>query len=745
MPATRLEIGEEVGAKKTFVWVLEWPGWCRAGKDVTLAIDALIEHRDRYAIVATAAGLGLPDASADALDTVVSVTGGGGTDFGVPTTITDRDRDPVSAAEAERLASLVAASWTVLDRVAARSPEALRKGPRGGGRDRDKLIGHVDRGRSCLCPRDRHQAPDTLARGPRRRRRRAGRDGRALACAIRRVPARGPTVDAAVRGPPHRLARPRSRVGDGGSAHHGRLTVSRRWSSSARSRRSPRRSGPAAVRPAARSSRTDVAPSAFESFDPSGRRISGWWANVAGGQRPRHAPSRICAGGRVEQVAAADHEIDALAEVVDDDREAVRPVARDGRGSARSPPAPTSPVARADELVHPALRSAAERDAQDRTVQRPIAAAARAARPCPWRARDRLTSARTSAACSRSHRRGPRPRSRSSAVPVGASSSDWRTGPRSAHEPEPGEVLEQRGVVLGPASLPVVVLDRAAAPRRAAPAPSPTRRSRSRRARDGGSRSAPARTAVTDRGQPGSVGAVAPSARRRSRGLERARRDHQPPIEREQVGLRAADPRSPSITRSRTSRSRSASRIARRPRGLRPPDRARQLGALVEQRRPAAGRGRRSCGAGGAARRVSGGRAQARVVPEPSGDRLEREVIAARALPDDRLERDVVEVVDLPERLALGRVRQVDLDERPLDRRAARREGRRSCGSGHPRSRSRRRSRAAWSRSISAPSWFDWKKSTVETELAARAAIPSWISLERSRGRRSRARASRRG
>lgn len=143
MPATRLEIGEEVGAKKTFVWVLEWPGWCRAGKDVTLAIDALIEHRDRYAIVATAAGLGLPDASADALDTVVSVTGGGGTDFGVPTTITDRDRDPVSAAEAERLASLVAASWTVLDRVAARSPEALRKGPRGGGRDRDKLIGHV--------------------------------------------------------------------------------------------------------------------------------------------------------------------------------------------------------------------------------------------------------------------------------------------------------------------------------------------------------------------------------------------------------------------------------------------------------------------------------------------------------------------------------------------------------------------------------------------------------------------------
>ena len=57
--------------------------------------------------------------------------------------ITEPDRERVTAAEAERLAELVEAAWTVFDRVAAGAPAELRKGPRGGGRDRDKMIGHV--------------------------------------------------------------------------------------------------------------------------------------------------------------------------------------------------------------------------------------------------------------------------------------------------------------------------------------------------------------------------------------------------------------------------------------------------------------------------------------------------------------------------------------------------------------------------------------------------------------------------
>jgi len=41
------------------------------------------------------------------------------------------------------MCDLVQACWTYLDRVVARAPATLRKGPRGGGRDRDVMFDHV--------------------------------------------------------------------------------------------------------------------------------------------------------------------------------------------------------------------------------------------------------------------------------------------------------------------------------------------------------------------------------------------------------------------------------------------------------------------------------------------------------------------------------------------------------------------------------------------------------------------------
>ena len=140
--AGRLEIGVERGTKKAFAWALEWPGWCRSGKDPDLAQAALLAAMPRYAVVADAAGLALP--TTFELEIVETVAGDGGTDFGVPSAITDLDRRPVSAAEGERLASIVEAAWTVFERVAAAAPAELRKGPRGGGRDTDRMIEHVD-------------------------------------------------------------------------------------------------------------------------------------------------------------------------------------------------------------------------------------------------------------------------------------------------------------------------------------------------------------------------------------------------------------------------------------------------------------------------------------------------------------------------------------------------------------------------------------------------------------------------
>jgi hypothetical protein len=143
MGRSRLEIGQETGDKRVFFWVIDWPGWCRGAQTVEAAHEALVVYAPRYAVAARAAGLDLPDADGAELQVVESVGGGSGTDYGVPSAVTDDDRRPATKAQAERLAALVEAAWMVFDEVAAGAPASLRKGPRGGGRDRDKMIGHV--------------------------------------------------------------------------------------------------------------------------------------------------------------------------------------------------------------------------------------------------------------------------------------------------------------------------------------------------------------------------------------------------------------------------------------------------------------------------------------------------------------------------------------------------------------------------------------------------------------------------
>ncbi len=131
----------ETTPKKAFASALDWPGLARGGRDEAVAIAALTAALPRYAAVARAAGL--PFDADGALHVVERVEGDASTVFGVPAKVGEADRRPVSAEEAERLAALVAAAWAALDRVAAKAPAELRKGPRGGGRDRDKIVAHV--------------------------------------------------------------------------------------------------------------------------------------------------------------------------------------------------------------------------------------------------------------------------------------------------------------------------------------------------------------------------------------------------------------------------------------------------------------------------------------------------------------------------------------------------------------------------------------------------------------------------
>jgi hypothetical protein len=133
----------EVGTKRVFACSVDWPGWCRSGRDEEVALAALASYARRYAPVAASAGIPFDESAGDELDVVESVPGDTTTNFGAPGKVPRIDAEPLTAAEARRHAALVAGAWSVLDEVAAYAPECLRKGPRGGGRDRDPILEHV--------------------------------------------------------------------------------------------------------------------------------------------------------------------------------------------------------------------------------------------------------------------------------------------------------------------------------------------------------------------------------------------------------------------------------------------------------------------------------------------------------------------------------------------------------------------------------------------------------------------------
>lgn len=131
----------EEGQKRVFACAVDWPGWCRAGRNRDEALEALAAAAPRYAVVARQARVKFP--STFEFDVVERVKGTATTEFGAPGVVPALDLKALKPAEAKRLAALVGASWKVFDRVVAGAPAKLRKGPRGGGRDRDKIVEHV--------------------------------------------------------------------------------------------------------------------------------------------------------------------------------------------------------------------------------------------------------------------------------------------------------------------------------------------------------------------------------------------------------------------------------------------------------------------------------------------------------------------------------------------------------------------------------------------------------------------------
>jgi hypothetical protein len=146
--ANPIEVCLEVGKTRTFAIALDWPGWCRSGRDEAAALHALYEYGPRYARAVQTTRLQFRAPSeASALEVVERTTGNATTEFGTPNVSLPRDSEPVDPAELQRWQEVLQACWLTFDAaVQAATGQTLRKGPRGGGRDVTKIIEHVHGG-----------------------------------------------------------------------------------------------------------------------------------------------------------------------------------------------------------------------------------------------------------------------------------------------------------------------------------------------------------------------------------------------------------------------------------------------------------------------------------------------------------------------------------------------------------------------------------------------------------------------
>lgn len=142
-----LELGTH--GRKAVAFTLDWPGWSRGARTPHQALEALAVYRDRYRPAAVAADMGDELDAAGPFEVVEERVGTGSTDFwGISFSPSSFEQGPMTDGELERKLALLQGAWTVFDDIAARVSPEMRKGPRGGGRDRDRIIRHVIRNES---------------------------------------------------------------------------------------------------------------------------------------------------------------------------------------------------------------------------------------------------------------------------------------------------------------------------------------------------------------------------------------------------------------------------------------------------------------------------------------------------------------------------------------------------------------------------------------------------------------------
>lgn len=144
--ANQLRVTLEIGpkGKKVAAVAPDWPGLERGAKTEEAAIERLQSYLPRYAQVAKLAGMDGEFAAITTVDIVEQYPGTGSTDFwGISFAFSSIDRQDMSSGELERELALMQACWALFDDVRARVSAEMQKGPRGGGRDRDRIVRHT--------------------------------------------------------------------------------------------------------------------------------------------------------------------------------------------------------------------------------------------------------------------------------------------------------------------------------------------------------------------------------------------------------------------------------------------------------------------------------------------------------------------------------------------------------------------------------------------------------------------------
>ncbi|MEN9938829.1 MAG: hypothetical protein RLZZ387_5408 [Chloroflexota bacterium] len=144
--ANALRVTVEVGpkGKKVVAVAPDWPGLARGAPTEQAAIDRLRSYVPRYVPVAKLAGMEAAFALRPDIDVIEHYPGTGSTDFwGISFAFSSIDRHAMSVEALERELTLLRACWAFFDEVRSRVSAEMQKGPRGGGRDRDRIVLHV--------------------------------------------------------------------------------------------------------------------------------------------------------------------------------------------------------------------------------------------------------------------------------------------------------------------------------------------------------------------------------------------------------------------------------------------------------------------------------------------------------------------------------------------------------------------------------------------------------------------------